>query len=90
VPLSPSGENKWRLGSVTLQSQILSNEGQKVCIDHHQSIFPCIIAVTMASVQLELARDDQNDIQTGTCLALHEDCTPSVLISTGLELKEQQ
>ncbi|KAG2340636.1 hypothetical protein BDR05DRAFT_1032843 [Suillus weaverae] len=46
--------------------------------------------VTMASVRLELARDDQNDIQTGTCLALHEDCTPSVLISTGLELKEQQ
>ncbi|KAG1796861.1 hypothetical protein EV424DRAFT_1475159 [Suillus variegatus] len=46
--------------------------------------------VTMASVQLELARDDQNDIQTGTCLVLHEDCTPSVLISTGLELEEQQ
>jgi hypothetical protein len=44
----------------------------------------------MASVRLELARDDQNDIQTGTCLALHEDCTPSVLISTGLELEEQQ
>ncbi|KAG2342432.1 hypothetical protein BDR05DRAFT_1000757 [Suillus weaverae] len=46
--------------------------------------------VTMASVQLELARDDQNDIQMGTCLALHEDCTPSVLISTSLELEEQQ
>ncbi|KAG2743102.1 hypothetical protein P692DRAFT_201841926 [Suillus brevipes Sb2] len=46
--------------------------------------------VTMASVRLELARDDQNDIQTGTCLVLHEDCTPSVLISTGLELEEQQ
>ncbi|KAG1734396.1 uncharacterized protein EDB91DRAFT_1084056 [Suillus paluster] len=25
-----------------------------------------------------------------TCLVLHEDCTPSVLISTGLELEEQQ
>ncbi|KAG2103729.1 uncharacterized protein F5147DRAFT_746669 [Suillus discolor] len=46
--------------------------------------------VTMASARLELARDDQNDIQTGTCLALHKDCTPSVLISTGLELEEQQ
>ncbi|KAG2143929.1 hypothetical protein BD769DRAFT_1661327 [Suillus cothurnatus] len=44
----------------------------------------------MASVRLELARDDQNDIQTGTCLALHKHCTPSVLISTGLELEEQQ
>ncbi|KAG1724932.1 uncharacterized protein EDB91DRAFT_1331171 [Suillus paluster] len=47
-------------------------------------------SITMASVRLELAREDQIDLQTGTYLALHEDCTPSVLISTGLELKEQQ
>ncbi|KAG1794813.1 uncharacterized protein HD556DRAFT_1474044, partial [Suillus plorans] len=46
--------------------------------------------VTMASVRLELAREDEIDLQTGTCLALHEDCTPSILISTGLELEEQQ
>ncbi|KAG2028869.1 hypothetical protein BDR03DRAFT_882493 [Suillus americanus] len=47
-------------------------------------------SITMASVRLELAREDQIDLQTGTYLALHEDCTPSVLISTGLELEEQQ
>ncbi|KAG1741361.1 hypothetical protein EDB19DRAFT_1895127 [Suillus lakei] len=47
-------------------------------------------AITMASVRLELAKEDQVDLQTGTSLALHEDCTPSVLISTGLELEEQQ
>ncbi|KAG1867715.1 hypothetical protein F4604DRAFT_1881617 [Suillus subluteus] len=35
-------------------------------------------------------KEDQNDLQTGTCLSLHEDCTPSMLISTGLELEEQQ
>ncbi|KAG0693373.1 hypothetical protein DFH29DRAFT_985500 [Suillus ampliporus] len=46
--------------------------------------------VTMASVRLELAREDEINLQTGTCLALHEDCTPSILISTGLELQEQQ
>ncbi|KAG1886404.1 uncharacterized protein F5891DRAFT_1132498 [Suillus fuscotomentosus] len=46
--------------------------------------------VTMASVRLELAKEDESDLRTGTCLALHEDCTPSVLISTGLELEEQQ
>ncbi|KAG1842059.1 hypothetical protein F4604DRAFT_1884809 [Suillus subluteus] len=46
--------------------------------------------VTMASVRLELAREDEINLQTGTCLALHEDCTPSILISTGLELEEQQ
>ncbi|KAG0708157.1 hypothetical protein DFH29DRAFT_979482 [Suillus ampliporus] len=46
--------------------------------------------VTMASVRLELAREDEINLQMGTCLALHEDCTPSILISTGLELEEQQ
>ncbi|KAG1813148.1 uncharacterized protein BJ212DRAFT_1482617 [Suillus subaureus] len=61
--------------------------------DHHEALDDFeegLRAVTMASVQLELARDDQNDIQMGTCLALHKGCTPSVLISTGLELEEQQ
>ncbi|KAG1836417.1 hypothetical protein F4604DRAFT_1886055 [Suillus subluteus] len=38
----------------------------------------------------KLAREDEINLQTGTCLALHEDCTPSILISTGLELEEQQ
>ncbi|KAG1726701.1 uncharacterized protein EDB91DRAFT_1330919 [Suillus paluster] len=38
----------------------------------------------------EQNKEDQIDLQTGTYLALHEDCTPSVLISTGLELEEQQ
>ncbi|KAG1740437.1 uncharacterized protein EDB91DRAFT_1237277 [Suillus paluster] len=47
------------------------------------------LALTMASVRLELAREDQVDLQMGTCLALDKDCTPSVLISTGLELEEQ-
>ncbi|KAG1765896.1 hypothetical protein EDD22DRAFT_978598 [Suillus occidentalis] len=37
-----------------------------------------------------VAKEDQIDLQTGTSLALHKDCTPSVLISTGLELEEQQ
>ncbi|KAG2128024.1 uncharacterized protein EDB93DRAFT_1243611 [Suillus bovinus] len=37
-----------------------------------------------------LAREDQVDLQTGTYLTLHKDCTPSVFISTGLELEEHQ
>jgi len=48
------------------------------------------LAITLASVRLELAKEDEKDIQTGACLALHEDCSQSVLISTGLELEEQQ
>lgn len=51
---------------------------------------PYITGITMGSVRLELAREDQAVLQTGTYFALHEDCTPSVLISTGLELEEQQ
>ncbi|KAG1722176.1 uncharacterized protein EDB91DRAFT_1240244 [Suillus paluster] len=38
----------------------------------------------------KLAKEDEINLQTGTCLALHEDCTPSILISTSLELEEQQ
>ncbi|KAG1851077.1 hypothetical protein DFJ58DRAFT_716740 [Suillus subalutaceus] len=40
--------------------------------------------------QVEAWEEDEINLQTGTCLALHEDCTPSILISTGLELEEQQ
>ncbi|KAG2138229.1 hypothetical protein BD769DRAFT_1626642 [Suillus cothurnatus] len=46
--------------------------------------------ITLASVCLALAKEDEAEIQSGSCLALHEDCSPSVLISSGLELEEQQ
>ncbi|KAG2139540.1 hypothetical protein BD769DRAFT_1350679 [Suillus cothurnatus] len=46
--------------------------------------------ITLASVRLALAKEDEAEIQSGSCLALHEDCSPSVLISSGLELEEQQ
>jgi hypothetical protein len=49
-----------------------------------------IIAITIAAVRLELAKQDAADIQSGSSLLLHEDCSPSVLISTALELEEQQ
>ncbi|KAG1726897.1 uncharacterized protein EDB91DRAFT_1330912 [Suillus paluster] len=75
VPPSNSGENRWRLGSDAAQPNPFERKAE---------------SITMASVRLELAREDQIDLQTGTYLALHEDCTPSVLISTGLELEEQQ
>ncbi|KAG2099572.1 uncharacterized protein F5147DRAFT_747267 [Suillus discolor] len=46
--------------------------------------------VMLASVWLALTKEEEIDIRSGACLALHEDCSPSVLISSGLELKEQQ
>ncbi|KAG2111751.1 hypothetical protein DEU56DRAFT_935828 [Suillus clintonianus] len=46
--------------------------------------------ITLASVRLALAKEEESDLQSGASLALHEDCSPSVLISSGLELEEQQ
>ncbi|KAG2112875.1 hypothetical protein DEU56DRAFT_874348 [Suillus clintonianus] len=46
--------------------------------------------ITLASVRLELAKEDTSEIERGGFHELHEDCSPSVLISGGLELEEQQ
>ncbi|KAG1887840.1 hypothetical protein F4604DRAFT_1916666 [Suillus subluteus] len=42
------------------------------------------------SVQLVLAKEEEQSMQDGACISLHEDCSPSILITSGLELKEQQ
>jgi hypothetical protein len=41
-------------------------------------------------MRLDLAKEDASEIEVGSSHALHEDCSPSVLISSGLELEEQQ
>ncbi|KAG1731320.1 uncharacterized protein EDB91DRAFT_1238951 [Suillus paluster] len=46
--------------------------------------------ITLASVRLELAKEDASELELGSFHKLHEDCSPSVLISSGLELEEQQ
>jgi hypothetical protein len=46
--------------------------------------------ITLASVRLELAKEDASEIELGDFHELHENCTPSVLITSGLELEEQQ
>ncbi|KAF8415032.1 hypothetical protein L210DRAFT_3658007 [Boletus edulis BED1] len=45
--------------------------------------------MTMASVQLQLAKYEAEDLEKG-CTYLNDICSPSVLISTGLELEELQ
>lgn len=44
----------------------------------------------MASVRLALAKEDAEELQSGNVIALHDVCSASVLISTGLELEEEQ
>ncbi|KAG1787612.1 uncharacterized protein HD556DRAFT_1434387 [Suillus plorans] len=46
--------------------------------------------ITLASVRLALAKEEEQSIQSGARISLHEDCSPSILISSGLELEEQQ
>ncbi|KAG1772883.1 hypothetical protein EV702DRAFT_1048489 [Suillus placidus] len=46
--------------------------------------------ITLASVCLELAKEEASEIELSTSHILHGDCSPSMLISGGLELEEQQ
>ncbi|KAG1746426.1 hypothetical protein EDB19DRAFT_1952649 [Suillus lakei] len=46
--------------------------------------------ITLASVRLALAKEEEQSMQSGARISLHEDCSPSILISLALELEEQQ
>ncbi|KAG1775069.1 hypothetical protein EV702DRAFT_1180498 [Suillus placidus] len=46
--------------------------------------------IALTSVQLALAKEEEQSLQSGACISLYEDCSPSILISSGLELEEQQ
>ncbi|KAH7906050.1 hypothetical protein BJ138DRAFT_1138106 [Hygrophoropsis aurantiaca] len=45
---------------------------------------------TQNSVKLSLAEDETRELEKGNNISLHADVSPSVLISSGLELEEQQ
>ena len=47
------------------------------------------LAITQASVQLQLARDEANSLGIEG-LRAHADITPTVLVSMGIDLEEQQ
>ncbi|KIK47784.1 hypothetical protein CY34DRAFT_73368, partial [Suillus luteus UH-Slu-Lm8-n1] len=44
--------------------------------------------VTQASVRLALVQQDAKDLEEGTSISLHSEVTPSILISTGLDLED--
>lgn len=46
--------------------------------------------VTQASVRLALVQQDAKDLEEGTSISLHSEVTPSILISTGLDLEDAQ
>ncbi|KAG1760000.1 hypothetical protein EDD22DRAFT_980836 [Suillus occidentalis] len=46
-----------------------------------------IAAVTQAAVHLELVMQDTQDLENGSSVSLHSHVTPSILISTGVDLE---
>jgi hypothetical protein len=48
------------------------------------------IAMTQAAVRLALSMAEATEIERGNNVSLHDDISPSVLISSGLELEDQQ
>ncbi|KIK74265.1 hypothetical protein PAXRUDRAFT_29183 [Paxillus rubicundulus Ve08.2h10] len=46
--------------------------------------------ITLAAIRLQLAKEDAQQIDNGSCVTLHEDCSASILISAGLELEQLQ
>lgn len=46
--------------------------------------------MTQAAVRLELAWQDTKDIEDGLSASLHVEVTPSILISTGIDLEHVQ
>lgn len=46
--------------------------------------------MSQASVRLALSKAEADDIEHGTSLSLHDDISPSMLISSGLDLEDQQ
>ncbi|KAG2135246.1 hypothetical protein DEU56DRAFT_981136 [Suillus clintonianus] len=49
-----------------------------------------VTAVSQASVRLALSKAEADDIERGTSMSLHDDISPSMLISSGLDLEDQQ
>lgn len=48
------------------------------------------IAVTQASVRLQLAQEDATRLQTGEAVPIHDHISPSVMITYGLEIEDLQ
>lgn len=49
-----------------------------------------VLDVTMASVRLQLAKEEAAAAKLGSSVTLHTDVSPAKLITAGLELEETQ
>ena len=49
-----------------------------------------VIAVTQHRVRLELAEEDAADLTQDDAVAIHDDISPAMLITSGINLEAQQ
>jgi hypothetical protein len=56
----------------------------------HSLLTISISAMTQATVHLHQAKEDSRVLNQGLKPVLHDEITPSILISTGIDLEEQQ
>lgn len=47
------------------------------------------IAITQHGVRLALAEEEAHDVATGNALVIHDDISPGMLISSGIDLEVQ-
>lgn len=59
-------------------------------LTHFEKLTAFSIAMTQAAVRLALSMAEAAEIEHGNNMSLHDDISPSVLISSGLELEDQQ
>ncbi|KAG1764616.1 hypothetical protein EDD22DRAFT_951547 [Suillus occidentalis] len=76
-----SSLNDSEVGAASLTTWRMEIEAWEM--DHSQSM-------TQASVRLELAQRDANELEDGTTISLHAEVTCSVLISTGIDIEDAQ
>jgi len=53
-------------------------------------LYCTLTGITQASIRFQLAKEEANTTVDDSKLPLHPDITPSILISAGIDLEDQQ
>lgn len=69
-------------GATTTSESVFHTERYLTDNDH--------VAMTQASVRLSLSQNEAEDLERGVDHSLHSEISPTVLISTGIGIEEEQ
>ncbi|KAG1747183.1 uncharacterized protein EDB91DRAFT_1235939 [Suillus paluster] len=85
-----SSINDSEVGAASLAAWRTEIEAWEMDCSQCNPFQPRVGAMTQASVRLELAQRDANELEDGSAISLHSEVTCSVLISTGIDLEDAQ